>query len=82
MKHIVKSIDYEAYLLEEYGSDEYETKMDNVREFENMASRYSGLEPLEALNLFLEDIALITDADTNKEGSSSKVSLMSIHLSK
>ncbi|MDD2565507.1 MAG: 3'-5' exonuclease [Candidatus Gracilibacteria bacterium] len=82
MKHIVKLIDYEAYLLDEYGSEEYETKMDNVREFRNMASRYSGLEPTEALSLFLEDVALITDADTDKEGSSFKVSLMSIHLSK
>ena len=37
--------------------------MDNLKEFKNMASRYGGLEPREALNMFLEEIALITDAD-------------------
>jgi len=82
MKHIIDKIEYEAYLMDEYWSDEYEWKMDNLREFRNMATRYAGLEKQEALNMFLEDIALITDADTDKEWSSSKVSLMTIHLSK
>lgn len=82
MKHIIEKLDYESYLMDEYWSDEYEAKMDNLREFRNMATRYSWLDHREALNMFLEDIALITDADIDKEWSSSKVSLMTIHFSK
>lgn len=82
MKYIIEKIDYESYLMEEYGSEEYEWKMDNLREFRNMATRYAWLDHREALNMFLEDIALITDADLDKEGSSSMVSLMTVHLSK
>lgn len=46
-----------------------------------MASRYDGLEPREALSMFLEDIALITDSDREEQGEN-LVSLMTIHLAK
>ncbi|MDD2487663.1 MAG: 3'-5' exonuclease [Candidatus Gracilibacteria bacterium] len=81
MREIIKKTGYEEYLLDEYGKDECEGKLDNLKEFENMASRYAGLESREALNMFLEDIALITDAD-REENSNIKVSLMTVHLSK
>ncbi|EKE28262.1 MAG: hypothetical protein ACD_3C00083G0001, partial [uncultured bacterium (gcode 4)] len=80
--YIVGRIDYEAYLLDEYGSEEYEGKMDNLKEFRNMAFRYSGIAIEEALRMFLEEIALITDADKAEDPKTSKVSLMTIHSSK
>ncbi|EKE30249.1 MAG: ATP-dependent DNA helicase PcrA [uncultured bacterium (gcode 4)] len=80
--YIVGRTDYEAYLLEEYWSEEYEGKMDNLKEFRNMAFRYSGMAIEESLRMFLEEIALITDADKAEDPKTSKVSLMTIHSSK
>jgi DNA helicase-2/ATP-dependent DNA helicase PcrA len=48
----------------------------------NMASRYDGMIYPENIQSFLEDIALITDADTSNANILDKVSLMTIHLSK
>lgn len=47
-----------------------------------MASRYDGMESREALSIFLEEIALITDADRDQDGQNDFVSLMTIHLAK
>ncbi len=69
------------YLQAEYSKEESEGKEENLREFANMASRYDGLEPREALSMFLEDIALITDSDREEKGEN-LVSLMTIHLAK
>ncbi|MCK9272240.1 UvrD-helicase domain-containing protein [Candidatus Gracilibacteria bacterium] len=81
MKHIIKTIGYEDYLRDDYDGEELEGKLDNLKEFENMASRFTGLESQEALNMFLEEISLITD--TTDEGKENiKVNLMTVHLSK
>lgn len=82
IKHIVEKINYEEYLLEEYWSEESETKKENLLEFQNVASKYAGLDNSEALNLFLEEIALITDMDTDKNSEDIHVMLMTIHSSK
>ena len=88
MTSIITRTNYEAYLKDEYGEDEYEWKIENLEEFVNMASRYDGMTYPENLASFLEDIALITDQDRNNESgdeSSQKewhVSLMTIHLAK
>ena len=80
--HVVETTEYESYLLEEYWSEEYEAKLDNIKEFRNMAARYNGIEAKDALQMFLEEIALITDADRDENNWSNLVSLMTIHLSK
>lgn len=81
--YILKRIAYEEYLREEYSTEEFESKKDNLNELMNLASRYDWISPEDALNMFLEDIALITDADReDSENESAKVSLMTIHLSK
>jgi DNA helicase-2/ATP-dependent DNA helicase PcrA len=80
MDAIIKRTKYEDYLRGEYSKEEVEGKLENLKEFLNMASRYDGLEPRESLTLFLEDVALITDQDRSTE--TSGVSLMTIHLSK
>lgn len=83
MEHLVKKIDYEGYLKTFCASDEeIEDRKANLVEFANMASRYDGLEPKEGMSLFLQDIALITDMDEEKESANDVVSLMTIHLSK
>jgi superfamily I DNA/RNA helicase len=67
MTSIITRTNYEAYLKDEYGEDEYEGKIENLEEFVNMASRYDGMSYPENLASFLEDIALITDQDRNNE---------------
>ena len=78
---LIKTIKYEDFLKEEYGDDGAEARMDNLRELANLSSRYAGLSPRESLQAFLEDIALITDHDTDEAGSS-VVSLMTVHSAK
>ena len=80
MEYIIKTVKYDDYLKSEYPGDEAEEKMGNLVEFANMASRYDGLDPNEAITLFLEDIALITDSD--RDGENDSVSLMTVHLAK
>jgi DNA helicase-2/ATP-dependent DNA helicase PcrA len=66
MEEIIKRTQYVDYLRHEYGETESESKEENLKEFANMASRYDGLESREALMMFLEDIALITDSDRDE----------------
>ncbi|MFA6091220.1 MAG: 3'-5' exonuclease, partial [Candidatus Gracilibacteria bacterium] len=82
MEEIIKRTQYVDYLRHEYGETESESKEENLKEFANMASRYDGLESREALMMFLEDIALITDSDRDEPGQNNFVSMMTIHSSK
>jgi DNA helicase-2/ATP-dependent DNA helicase PcrA len=86
MSHIIKKTGYDSYLKSEYTEDEYESKLENLDEFLNMASRYDGMLYPENLATFLEDIALITDQDRENENkekhSGGFVSLMTVHLAK
>ncbi len=80
MDAVIKRTGYEEYLKGEHSKEEFEGKLENLKEFLNMASRYDGMEPRESLSLFIEDIALVTDQDRSEgEGG---VSLMTIHLAK
>lgn len=82
MEEIIKKIGYVDYLRHEYGEGESESKEENLKEFANMASRYDGMDNKEALMMFLEDIALITDSDRDEPGQNNFVSMMTIHSSK
>lgn len=82
MQEVIKKTGYIEYLRYEYGEQEGETKEENLKEFANMASRYDGIEPQEALMMFLEDIALITDTDRDDPEQNNYVSMMTIHSSK
>lgn len=82
MEHIIKHTEYIQYLHNEYGESESESKEENLKEFANMASRYDGMDSREALSIFLEEIALITDSDRDEPGQNNFVSLMTIHLAK
>ncbi len=85
MGALINRAGYQEYLKAEYTEDEYEWKVENIEEFQSMATRYDGLLYPENLALFLEDIALITDQDRdNSEQWSANgfVSLMTVHLAK
>ena len=78
---IVRKINYEDYLKEEYSKEEKEWKLDNIDELKNLASAYNGMEARESLSNFLDDIALITDSETIND-EEDFVTLMTIHTSK
>lgn len=80
---IIKKIWYEEYLREDATKDEFEARMDNLRELKNVASTYNGMDARDSLSQFLEEVSLITDMDQkDKEEKSDFVTLMTIHTSK
>jgi len=72
---------YEEYLRSQFSDDEYTSKIENLTELKNVASEYQGLSPREALSLFLEEVALISDLDKSDNAHNS-VTLMTIHTAK
>ena len=69
-------------ILLENGSEEDRERLDNMEELVSYASKYDGME--NALELFLEEVALLSDQDSlsSSEKSEGKVKLMTIHASK
>lgn len=79
--YIVEKIWYEEYLKSDATKEEYEARIDNLRELKNVASTYNWMDPRDSLAQFLEEVALLTDMD-NKDDGSNFVTLMTIHTSK
>jgi DNA helicase-2/ATP-dependent DNA helicase PcrA len=76
---------YRRYLFAENDEPEAEERWANVGELRNVAAEYDGLAPGNALVAFLEDVALISDADTiaeAEEGRAARVTLITLHSAK
>ena len=80
MRAVLNKIKYKDYLIKTFSKDEAQSKLDNIDEFISMASRYDWMDLDESINLFLEEVALLSDSDNTKEWE--VVSLMTIHTSK
>lgn len=78
---IIEKIWYENYLKDDATKDEFEARMDNLKELKNVASTYNWMDPRDSLAQFLEEVSLLTDMD-NKDDGSNFVTLMTIHTSK
>ncbi len=81
---VIKESGYEKYLTEKKTDDDLE-RLSNIYELENFAKKYDGLDTLEALELFLEEVALMSDSDSNDAEKNKKkpaVKLMTIHAAK
>ncbi|MFC1801839.1 ATP-dependent helicase [Patescibacteria group bacterium] len=84
-----KTSDLIKFILTESGleeqlknkDDESRERLDNIKEFVTLATKYDFLPPEEALEKLLEDVALSTDQD-NMEKNSKAVKLMTVHASK
>ena len=81
IQDIIQDTKYIDYITDWLGKDEANSKKDNIDELINIASEYNGMTPNESLSLFLEEVALLTDAD-KKEEDNDYVTLMTIHTSK
>ncbi len=76
MRRIIDQIGYQAYLND--GTEEGEMRWENVLELESVSAKYDGLEPRESLDSFLEEVALVADADGLKSNEP-MVPLMTLH---
>jgi len=74
---------YRGYLYDEF--DDGEQRWENVQELRNVAAEYDGLAPGNALVAFLEDVALMSDADTIEDtpaDDGGRVTLITLHSAK
>ena len=84
VKFTVEKSGYEQYLTEKKTEDDME-RLSNIYELVTFAQKYDGFETSEAIEKFLEEVALMSDADSNSKAKNEKkpsVKLMTIHASK
>ncbi|MBX4205316.1 MAG: UvrD-helicase domain-containing protein [Candidatus Doudnabacteria bacterium] len=79
LRNIIKLTGYETFLRD--GSEEGESRFENVQELFNVAGIYRGEPWKEGLNKFLEEVTLMTTAD-EIDPTSQKVTLMTLHQAK
>lgn len=82
---LLERTSYRHYLFAEFDEPEAEERWENIGELRNVASEYDGLSAGHGLVAFLEDVALISDADTvpeNDDPRSGRVTLITLHSAK
>ncbi len=75
MAVILNDVGYKDYLLD--GSEEAESRWENVKELHGLAQRYAE----EGLSAFLEEVALVSDQDTLSDDADAPV-LLTLHAAK
>jgi DNA helicase-2/ATP-dependent DNA helicase PcrA len=80
IKYVIEESGYKR-MLEEEGTAEAESRLENVSELISVASKYDALEPGVSLSIFLEEVALISDLDNLPE-SQNAVTMMTLHAAK
>ena len=79
VEKVFKESGYEKYLLD--GTEEGQMRYENVEELLTVAKKYDEFESLEALKLFLEEVALVSDTDSIDQNKDA-VHLMTLHSAK
>ncbi|MEK7560388.1 MAG: UvrD-helicase domain-containing protein [Patescibacteria group bacterium] len=79
LKAIVQDIGYRKYLEDHFTNAE--ERWDNVQEFLALAQKYDALPPPTGVERLLEDVALLTDAET-AAADKNAVRLMTLHAAK
>jgi DNA helicase-2/ATP-dependent DNA helicase PcrA len=77
---IIERTGYHQYLTDSFPVDG-EERWENVQELRNVAAQFDELEPEQALMRFLEDVALMSDADEYDEKVDA-VTLITMHAAK
>lgn len=80
IKYVVEDSGY-GDMLKAENTVESESRLENMSELVSVASKYDSLDGGTSLTVFLEEVALIADADQVQEGSS-MVTLMTLHAAK
>src|SRR3989344_2023231 len=86
LKHIVEAIGYESYiraqaLAKGAKAEEVESRIENIAELFTVAKGYDVLDPEAGRSKFLEEIALLQQADSIKDNAI-RITLMTMHSSK
>jgi DNA helicase II / ATP-dependent DNA helicase PcrA len=85
ISYIVDEISYEDYLKNlpaiKNAPENLEDRIENIQELKTVARGYDGLDPDVGRTRFLEEIALLQDADRTKD-ETPRVNLMTMHSSK
>ncbi len=76
---VVEQTGYEAYMME--AEEDWQERMANIWELEAKALQYEREASQPTLEGFLEEVALVSDADMAEEGQS-RVTLMTLHGAK
>lgn len=79
LEYVLEKINYENYIKD--GTDEGESRWENVRELFSAIEKYKELPAEEGMRAFLEDVALVSDVDDLDE-TSEAVTLMTLHAAK
>ncbi|MBU6447861.1 UvrD-helicase domain-containing protein [Patescibacteria group bacterium] len=79
MRLVLKKTGYEKWLRD--GSEEGETRWENIEELFNVAAKYQAEGWQQGLSEFLEEVALMTEID-NARDNKDAVTLMSLHSAK
>lgn len=79
LKFLIKESGYENYLLA--GQRDGQSRLENLYELLSVAKKYDGLEANETARIFLEETALLADAD-EVEDQKNVVNLMTLHSAK
>ncbi len=80
IRYVLEDTGYKK-MLEEDGSVEAESRLENINELISVAHKYDGLEDGLSMNIFLEEVALISDTDQLTEDHNA-VTLMTLHSAK
>ncbi len=79
LKFLIKKTGYENHLLED--RKEGQSRLENLQELLSVTKKYDRLPPPEGSRLFLEEIALLAEAD-EVENKKDVVNLMTLHSAK
>ncbi len=82
IKTIIENMDYLTYIND--NTKEGESRLENIKEFLSVASKYDSMTIEAGLAQFLEDVSLIEEAQERDEKNENKqvVNLMTIHAAK
>ena len=77
-EQLIERTGYREYLLDDKAGEE---RWENVKELGTVVAQFAGLEAGSGLTAFLEEVSLISDADTVKDDTD-QVTLMTLHAAK
>lgn len=78
-RFVVKKADFEKLLKD--GTEVGEVRYENIKELLNVTAKYNNMNWVEALPVFLEEVALVSDADAGDDESDA-VTLLTLHSAK
>lgn len=80
INYVLERTGYIKFLSD--GTLENESRIENLKELVSVASRYEGEEPLVGLEMFLDEVSLLQEAEEKTEEVKETVTLMTIHAAK